>query len=138
MAVGAGDRGPRGQNVRPGAGDGAVFGADGDGDEVAVPEVPDRGDAPMQRLPGMLTRPLQQDGIRGVARASGGPCGSQTRWVCASTKPGMRVTSPRSTHAARGGGGGEIDVGDPAVVHQHEDRALVEPFAVKETRAAYR
>jgi hypothetical protein len=41
--------------------------------------------------------------------------------------------------SARGGcGAGAVDVSDPAVVHQHEDRALVEPFAVKETRAAYR
>jgi hypothetical protein len=39
MAVGAGDRGFRGQNFRPGAGVGAAFVADGDGDEVTVPEV---------------------------------------------------------------------------------------------------
>jgi hypothetical protein len=31
-----------------------------------------------------------------------------------------------------------VDGGDPAVVHQHEDRALGEPFAVKEPRAADR
>ena len=65
MAVGAGDRGPRGQNVRPGAGGGAAFVADGDGDEVTVTKVTDRGDARLQRLTGMLTRPVQQDVIRG-------------------------------------------------------------------------
>jgi hypothetical protein len=35
-------------------------------------------------------------------------------------------------------GAREVDVGDPAVVHQHEDRAIGEPFAVKETIGAYR
>jgi hypothetical protein len=35
-------------------------------------------------------------------------------------------------------GAGEVDGGDPAVVYQHEDRAIVEPFSVKETIGAYR
>jgi hypothetical protein len=88
----------------------------------------------------MLTRPGQQDGIRGGREGLRGT-------VRVPDQVGMRIHEARhegdlpqvDARRARGGGGaGAVDVGDPAVGHQHEDRALVEPFAVKETRAAYR
>ena len=126
MAVSAGDRGSRSQNVRPGAGGGAAFVADGDGDEVTVPEIPDRGDARLQRLQGMLPRPVKQDVIRGSREGLRGT-------VRIPDQVSVRIHQARhegdipqvDARSARGWcGAGEVDVGDLAVVHQHEDRAI--------------